>query len=562
MSIKRSAPKAAPVATSVLLLLAACGGGGGDVTAAQDAVPPAETQTGEVEQAPAAAPAAPAEDAAGAPAAPSPGAAEAPATAGEAPAAAENPAAAGSADGPAAPSGAAAETGPSGADTTAKKSASKQASGKASVTKTAATKSGAATRAGATGTEVRSNEDATAKAANERIAAEKGGNTDVGVTKTDIKLGSINMHGMALGNVLTAPQVRGNQAAAMAINDRGGILGRRMSIIDCDDGPGEVSRAKACIKKLAGQDKIFGLLTGVDWATASIHDDLKHYKLPYVGAWAYSQTEWQDPYMFPTHMSMIHEAMAGANWVRDVIKPKTYGMVCLTSPEMQLACGQVERILNASGAKMVKKVDVGISETSMSAQILAMRAAAPDHIIHYVINPATMAKFMVEAAQQAYYPPQGVSGNHLAAEVLGSLFGKHPENRYWTNTTYKLWGPEFMATMAKYARGNKGTNHHIVQAGYVAVNILAEAAKEVGPNLTRERLMAVLGNGTVWKADATLDQKFQYTPAERGQTGWSRTNGQGREFMYKYTGVNTVGDDDGSPQGFRPDPDKFVIYTH
>jgi hypothetical protein len=143
-------------------------------------------------------------------------------------------------------------------------------------------------------------DNAAQKAANDKIAASKGGATDVGITKDTIKLGSINMHGMALGNVLTAPQVRGNLATATSVNDRGGILGRRLTITDCDDGPGEVSRAKACIKKLAGQDKVFALVTGLDWATASIHDDLKQYKLPYMGAWAYSQTEWQDPFMSST----------------------------------------------------------------------------------------------------------------------------------------------------------------------------------------------------------------------------------------------------------------------
>jgi ABC-type branched-subunit amino acid transport system substrate-binding protein len=239
---------------------------------------------------------------------------------------------------------------------------------------------------------------AQAPADNQKIYDAKQGATDVGVTKDSIKLGSINMQGMALGNVITMPQVRGNLATASAINDRGGILGRHLEITDCDDGPGEVSRAKSCIKKLAGQDRIFSLITGVDWATASIHDDLKQFKLPYVGAWAYSQTEWQDPFMFPTHMSMIHEAMAGAHWAANVIKPKTYGLICLTSPEMQLACNEVQKVLDASGSKLVKRADVSISEASMSVFVLAMRAAAPEHIIHYVINPATMAKFMVEAA--------------------------------------------------------------------------------------------------------------------------------------------------------------------
>jgi hypothetical protein len=270
--------------------------------------------------------------------------------------------------------------------------------------------------------------------------------------------------------------------------------------------------------------------------------------------------------MFPTHMSMIHEAMAGAYWVKNAVKPKTYGLICLTSPEMQLSCNEVQKILDASGAKMVKKLDVGISETSLSAQVLSMRSANPEHIVHYVINPATIAKFMVEAAQQGYYPSKGISGNHLAAEILGSLFGKHPAGRYWTNTTYKLWGSEFMAVMNKYARGNKGLNHHIVQASYVGALIFERAATAVGPNLTRDRLMAQLGNGDVYAADASLDQRFSWSKAERGGSAenqtWSNSQGQGREFMYKYESSNTVSSPDGSPSGFQPDPDQFVIYTN
>jgi ABC-type branched-subunit amino acid transport system substrate-binding protein len=402
-------------------------------------------------------------------------------------------------------------------------------------------------------------------AANAKIAADKNGATEQGVTKDQIKLGTISMHGVALGNLIVTPIINGIKASFASINDRGGVLGRRLSLTDCDDGPGEVSRSKACIKKLQGQDKVFALLGYLSWASASVHSDLAQYKLPAVGVWAYSQTEWQDPYMFPTHMSMIHEAMAGATWVKNVVKPKTYGLICLTSPEMQISCDAVSKVLDASGSKLVKRMDVGIAETSMSAQVLSMRAANPDHIVHYVINPATMVKFMVEAGQQGYYPPHGISGNHLAGEVLGQLFGKHPAGRYWTNTTYKLWGAEFMATMNKYARGNKGLNHHIVQSSYVGALLFERAAKAVGPNLTRERLMAQLGNGDTYAADASLDQKFSFTKAERGgnqesQT-WSQDYGQGREFMYKYANQNTAGNPDGSPNGWEPDPDQFVIYT-
>jgi hypothetical protein len=511
---------AVPVCASLALIVSACGSNGsGSATAAQA-------------PAPVAAAAAPAANAP----APAAAAAAAPASAAAAPA------------------------GP------AKSTTTSSASTKEVATKTVAKAGSTASESKASGSAAAAKPAVQPAAANTSAADQKvydarQGVTDQGVTKDEIKLGSVNMHGMALGNLVVLPMVRGNLAAASAINDRGGVLGRRLSITDCDDGPGEVARAKSCIKKLAGEDHIFSLVSAVDWATASVHDDLRQQHLPYVGAWAYSQTEWQDPFMFPTHMSMIHEAMAGAHWAVNVIKPKSYGLICLTSPEMQLACNEVEKIVDSSGAKMVKRADVSISETSMSAYVLAMRAAAPDHIIHYVINPATVVKFMVEAQQQGYYPPKGISGNHLAGEVLGSLFGKWPLNRYWTNTTYKLWGPEFIATMHKYARANDGANHHIVQAGYVGINIFAQAAKAVGVNLTRDRLMAQLDNGTVWKADASLDQRFSYVSSERTGDSWNHDMGQGREFIYKYVDENTRSNPDGSSNGFQPDPDQFVIYT-
>jgi len=389
------------------------------------------------------------------------------------------------------------------------------------------------------------------------------GATDTGVDSSTIKVGSINMLGMALGNVLIVPQVRGMEAAVGAVNDKGGMYGRRIQFFNCDDGPGDLSLGKACMKKLAEQDHVFAMLTVLSWSSAGIHDDLSHYQMPLVGAWAYSNSEWTDPFMFPTHMSMLHEASNTGYWVRDVIKPKTYGLICLNAPEMQYACGNVRKVLDPTGAKMVKKVDVDVNTADLSSEVLAFRLANPDIIIHYVINPAPMVKFMIDAATQGYYPPKGITGNHLAAEALGSLYGAWPAGRYWTNTTYKLWGADFMATMAKYAPGNHGLNHHIVQAGYVGTNIFADAVKKVGPSLTRKNLMNVLNQG-YWYSDPDMGQKFIYNtsnlaPALRGD---AMDSGQCTEYMYKYTSSNTVANADSTPNGFIPAEQDFILQDH
>lgn len=388
-------------------------------------------------------------------------------------------------------------------------------------------------------------------------AADASGAAQQGITDSEIKLGMINMHGMAMGNVLADPQARGMEATAAAINDQGGIHGRKITMVNCDDGPGEASRTKACVRKLHDQDKIFALSTVLSWGSAAIHSDLKRMKLPLIGAWAYSYTEWLNPWMFPTHMSMLNEAKANAHWAAKQINPDTYGLVCLTSPDMQQSCDNVEKILTGKyGKEMVERADVDLNERSMSGPVLAMRNANPDHIIHYVINPATMVKFMNEAAQQQYYPPKGISGNHLATEVLGDFFGQWPAGRYWTNTTYKLWGTEFMATMNKYTGGNDGENHHIVQAGYVGVNIFAEAMKKVGPNPTREKLVNVF-NSKAWYADKSLDQSFLWSG--NGREGMNE-HGNRREFMYFYESTNTKSNPNGTPNGFKP-AEQFEIWA-
>ena len=59
----------------------------------------------------------------------------------------------------------------------------------------------------------------------------------MGVSDTEIRSGMIAMEGMVAGNYLIVPGVRSVQAAAAAINDRGGIYGRRVKVFECEIRP-------------------------------------------------------------------------------------------------------------------------------------------------------------------------------------------------------------------------------------------------------------------------------------------------------------------------------------
>ncbi|MGQ0464540.1 MAG: hypothetical protein ACT4QG_04380, partial [Sporichthyaceae bacterium] len=172
MRINSRIVKAVPVVASVALVLAACGSDG-------DSSPVAQQPAADVPAA--AAPEAAAEEA---PAAEAPAAKE---DAKEAAPAAEAPAAQ-------APAAGAAKTEKAATPAKAEKAA-KPAAKAEKVAPAKKAKSGGVLAEDLT--EVKDTESASEKAANQKIYDEKNGATEVGVTKDQIKLGSINMHGMA-----------------------------------------------------------------------------------------------------------------------------------------------------------------------------------------------------------------------------------------------------------------------------------------------------------------------------------------------------------------------------
>jgi branched-chain amino acid transport system substrate-binding protein len=95
------------------------------------------------------------------------------------------------------------------------------------------------------------------------------GNTasDQGVTATSIRVGNITAIGGAFGPEAFQVSLRGVRVFFQAINDRGGINGRKLSLSTCDDRE-DGSQDLACAIRLNEQDKVFALLANNSDATA------------------------------------------------------------------------------------------------------------------------------------------------------------------------------------------------------------------------------------------------------------------------------------------------------
>ena len=381
--------------------------------------------------------------------------------------------------------------------------------------------------------------------ANPSPAGNNGGATDVGVTGDSIRFGSISGNNTPLGNLISQPVTTAVFATMRAVNDAGGVHGRKFVISDCDDS-GDVTRFRACYRKLIDEAKIFSFITSVTWGTGEVHGDLARDKIPWIGSWGFYTSEWKDPWMFPVHLSTVTEARATAGWVRDILKPKSIGILYLNTPEQQLAKKSLHDVIDKAGIKTVREIPQEIDSPDESSNVFSMRAANPDHIIH-MSWPPPMIKFIVDSTNQGYWPALGISGNHLIGEQIGRLVGDWPKKGMYSITSYKLWGSgdEYQAIMDKYAPQMKKLHHHQTQEGYIGVKIAADAMKANGPNLTRDSIIKTL-ESRKWDFGPGMGQSVLWAP---GNHDTMRC-----EYMMQYNSSDT-----GSYKVFIPEPRKSYI---
>ena len=297
----------------------------------------------------------------------------------------------------------------------------------------------------------------------EAAPAPAGGSPAPGVSATEIKLGAISDDGLPLPEIVTIPVVASAVAMFDAVNDEGGVHGRKISVTNCD-AAGDIARARACFRKLVDEDQVFSFITSITWGTGSLHQDLARDEIPWFGSWGFYTSEWRNPWMFPTHMATIHEAHANSIWVRDNLDPESVGIIYLNIPEDRLAAEAMHDIFDPAGIEVVIEQPIEIETPDHTPAVIEMQAANPDHVIHFAWA-APMAGWMIAAEQQGYWPPLGVSGNHFAAEALGEFVGDWPLKGMWTITTFKVWNDntEYLAALEKYNPDQLLKIHHITQ---------------------------------------------------------------------------------------------------
>jgi ABC-type branched-subunit amino acid transport system substrate-binding protein len=322
---------------------------------------------------------------------------------------------------------------------------------------------------------------------------------DPGASDTEIKVGET----MPFSGPASAYATIGKAQAAYInmINDQGGINGRKIKLIQYDDGYSP-PKAVEQIRKLVESDEV--LLTFQILGTpsnAAVQKYLNAKKVPQLFA-ATGATRFTDPKNFPWTMGF------NPNYV---VEGRIYGQYILKNyPNAKIGVlyqnddmgkdyvkGLKAGLGDKAAAMVVAEASYEMTDPTVDSQILKVKDAGAD-LFFSASNPKQAAQAIRKIAELAWHPVQIVdinatsvgavlkpAGLDAAKGVISVNYGKDPLDPNWKDDPGMKKYFDFMAKY--YPGGDKDSNLNTY--GYSTAQLLVYILQQCGDNLTRENVM-------------------------------------------------------------------------
>lgn len=326
---------------------------------------------------------------------------------------------------------------------------------------------------------------------------------DPGVTDTEIVVGCSNSFSGPLAFTGEQATKFGVDLYLRAINDAGGVHGRKIRSVYYDDGY-RPQDAAANTKKLVEQDKIFAVIApqGTPPVMATLQY-LEENKVPLLFPFQGSPEVRGRKYVFSgmtlydRQSRMMIDYLAGTRKVKTfaaLYQDDEYGKSFLTSFEKDLARHKTKLV----AAESVKR---GV--TDVSAQIAKLQAAKPE-VTFLVLTPGPGAQALKERQKIGWTDTVMVSSGPLTDERYLALAGAAAEGveglSLWPDPLVSdLPGVKlYREHMARYFPKNEPNRYSL--SGYFAAMLFVEGAKRAGKSLTRDSLVTALESVKGWES--------------------------------------------------------------
>ncbi len=346
--------------------------------------------------------------------------------------------------------------------------------------------------------------------------------SDTGVTANDIKVGVIVGLTSPLGPETFSGSLYGAKAYFDALNAGGGVNGRKVTVVQCDD-HGSGPDNSACVRKLVDDEKVFALagVSAFDYAGAPY---LNSKGVPDVGGQPTSNAYDQYPHLYsiygsyyprdgkrPGYDGKLYAGTENYKWLKDNLSTRVAGVVYYNVAPSQRYAKSVADGLRREGYAVVEK-EINYFAPNFDAAVLDMKARGVDVIFDAMEDNGNLSLCKSMQAQGLTVKAK-VTTSQGWTDTFGKTFADTPgcrnatyaisTTRNYNDTNYSAVA-RFRADMAKYQPAREGKLSIWTLEGYASAQWLTDAMKSCGADLTRACVEKFLNRPQDYDGDALL----------------------------------------------------------
>ncbi len=338
-------------------------------------------------------------------------------------------------------------------------------------------------------------------------AGGNGGATATGVTATTIDVGNIaSISGVAPGLTQSAQQA--TEAWAAYVNSTGGICGRQVKVQPFDDGNDSGTNYADAQQACSSDFAMVGNASGFDDGSAQA---VGACGIPTMAAEVSTAAAGNTADIFGASPGNAHYwALGPANYLKTTYPNAVTkaAMIYLNVSATQTQAAHETATYTGDGFHYVYNTSTTPTNANYAANVQAMQSAGAQYVTEY--SDASSAERLLQAMQQASYAPQVVDwfseeyspqfAQQTAPESNGDLVLMSATAAYEEAGSNP--GLQLMESWMNRVSG-QGQWHQDIFAmlAWSAGLAFEQAAKEVGPDLTRAAVISKLQGITNWTGD-------------------------------------------------------------
>jgi ABC-type branched-subunit amino acid transport system substrate-binding protein len=326
-----------------------------------------------------------------------------------------------------------------------------------------------------------------------------------GITDTEIKFGNV----MPYSGPASALSVTGRVFAAYfdMINEKGGINGRKLTMISLDDGfsPAKTVEATRRLVENDGVAFMFGTMgTAPSSATAKY---LNNAKVPHLFLVS-SASKWNDPATQPWIMALpwapnyAEEAAIEVRYARSKNPNARFAILYQNDDAGKDFMRGVKDALGADADKgIAQATSFEVADPTVDSQVITLANTKADVFLIYSVTPRACAQAIRKAYETGWRPMRFISSGCANKDTVMAPAGLEASTGIMSVVALKSYAPDttdpgvlayidFMKTRLP----NVDLGNFAASYGYMVAQALVVVLEQSKNNLSRENIMAQAAN--------------------------------------------------------------------